>query len=448
MTRDDSACSSGGHVYNAVMFAAAFMAIVCGFGIFGAPPPVPAPSVVPFAGPKAPWLPRRQTQMKPNRMGVFDLKIWPPEPRAPQAFTLQAFARALTYLCGWMPTNRATRYATWILASSKLHGVDPTLLGALIYDASRCRPRMKASAGIGLARISLKMHLNHFKGRSYHYWIKEGGGWKPLHKTISEHLFYEGSLRHAKANIAFAAAFLAVFQAQCPAIDGAFRSVRHRHPVSHFVWGDRVRGTDAEDRILTARRRLIGYLKGSKPKVYGHFPGLKLVSPLDGAPRKLTSKVGDLRDGGRRRHRGIDFQSYEGEPVRAVAEGLVIAAGVDRRGAPIRNLKPKQAGRLPRGSLAPGGLVVLIRHPGGLVTANLHLRDYVVIKGQLVKRGQLIGHVGRTGIRAGAAHLHFELRFDGKRIDPIPFLDKLVISPMRTYRGRMLHYEERRRRRR
>jgi hypothetical protein len=409
----------------------------------------PKPQIVPNYGPKPPWQVRRSSKdLKPDGWGLINLRIWPAEPTSPPQIESDRFAKAIGHLCGWMPPKRAQRYANWILEASRKFAVDPMLVGGLIYASSGCRPRLKKSTGLGLTHIHLQMHLNFIRKRQYRYWVLDGGVWQKRLRDIKAHLFYDRSLLHAEANIVFTAAFLSIFKEQCPAIDGAFRSVRHRHHVSHFIWGDRVRGTDGEDRVLLARRRLIQAYTGHRARPLGEYKGLRLACPLDGCPRKLTGKMGDPRDGGRRRHRGIDFASDVGEPVRAVADGVVIAAGVDRFGPGIRNLPPEKAARLNKREMPSGGLVVLLAHEKGLRSAYLHLDDYRVRRGQRVKMGERIGSVGRTGIRAAPAHLHFELRENQKRIDPIPHLVPHVISPLKMFKGLGLDYDQKREKRR
>ena len=59
-----------------------------------------------------------------------------------------------------------------------------------------------------------------------------------------------------------------------------------------------------------------------------------------------------------------------------------------------------------------------------------------VVKGQRVTRGEVIGRVGRTGVKRSYAHLHFELRDGLTKVDPLPHLGALVIAPGQTWRGR------------
>lgn len=385
--------------------------------------------------------------MKPNGHGLVDIRLAPEEPPSPPTIEPERLAHALRQLCGWMPPQRPQKYATWMVEAAALFKIDPMLLGGLVYAQSQCRPKHKTPAGVGLTAIAEKMHLDHVRKRRYRYHVPgSAGGWAERHLDISRHLFYEGSFLQAKSNVYFAAALLRVWSEQCPHIDGSFGSVRHRHFVSHAYWGDRVRGTDAEDRILRARRRLIQYYRGASPTAGGVFGTELLVSPLDGGVRKLTSAMGDERDGGSRSHKGIDFSSTLGEPVRAVAAGTVTFAGVAERGRGSRSVTPTVAAGVDRGSLRPAGLFVMVRHASGLVSAYMHLDSYSVNAGDTVKAGQLIGRVGRTGMKRSAPHLHFELRWDGKHLDPVPHLGAMVIRPELTWRGFRMFLDRNKRR--
>jgi murein DD-endopeptidase MepM/ murein hydrolase activator NlpD len=99
--------------------------------------------------------------------------------------------------------------------------------------------------------------------------------------------------------------------------------------------------------------------------------------------------------GERHEHSGIDFAAPAGSPVRAAAAGTVAFAG-ERGGY---------------------GNLVIIRHPDGAETYYAHQRDLSVRTGQPVSAGQLVGTVGSTG-RSTGPHLHFELRRDGRPVDP------------------------------
>jgi len=118
--------------------------------------------------------------------------------------------------------------------------------------------------------------------------------------------------------------------------------------------------------------------------------------PLDTEKMKVGRGFG--RDNGRM-HNGIDLLAPKGTPVRATADGRCILAG-------------EQSGH---------GKVVIIEHAAGLSTLYSHLSERKVKQGQRVRQGDKIGEVGKTG-NATTFHLHYEVRRDGKPIDPRPYL--------------------------
>jgi murein DD-endopeptidase MepM/ murein hydrolase activator NlpD len=101
----------------------------------------------------------------------------------------------------------------------------------------------------------------------------------------------------------------------------------------------------------------------------------------------------------RRMHKGMDFSAPTGTPIYAPSDGKVIR--VDSRSAGY-------------------GKHIRIDHGFGYVTLYAHLSKYNVSRGQEVKRGDVIGFVGNTG-RSVAPHLHYEIRKDGKHLNPINF---------------------------
>ena len=67
------------------------------------------------------------------------------------------------------------------------------------------------------------------------------------------------------------------------------------------------------------------------------------------------------------------------------------------------------------------GNAVLIDHGGGVFSGYWHLTDITVSAGQAVQAGDLLGHVGTTGLSTGN-HLHWELRVNGFAVDPMQWL--------------------------
>jgi murein DD-endopeptidase MepM/ murein hydrolase activator NlpD len=119
--------------------------------------------------------------------------------------------------------------------------------------------------------------------------------------------------------------------------------------------------------------------------------------PVEGV---LTSKFG-VRDG--RRHDGIDIGAPEGTEIRAAADGTVLYSGDQQTGY---------------------GNLIIISHTKDMITVYAHNRENLVKENDEVKRGQVIGKVGRTG-RATGPHLHFEIRKRTKPRNPLFFLPKL-----------------------
>ncbi|MFC3096596.1 M23 family metallopeptidase [Alteraurantiacibacter palmitatis] len=120
-----------------------------------------------------------------------------------------------------------------------------------------------------------------------------------------------------------------------------------------------------------------------------------LLAPV---PGPVTSRYGMRRHpilGYRRMHAGLDFRAAHGTPIYAVTDGRVTFAG--RNGG--------------------HGNFVRLAHSGGLGTGYAHMSRIAVSHGQQVRRGQVIGYVGSTGLSTGP-HLHYEMYRNGQAIDP------------------------------
>lgn len=122
--------------------------------------------------------------------------------------------------------------------------------------------------------------------------------------------------------------------------------------------------------------------------------------PAKGARR--TSGFGPRRDPYRRSsrmHNGVDFAGPVGTPIYSTGEGVV-------------TFSARQRGY---------GIVVKIRHAFGFETVYAHLSKSRVKVGQRVARGDRIADMGNTG-RSTGSHLHYEIRIDGKPINPNKFI--------------------------
>lgn len=133
----------------------------------------------------------------------------------------------------------------------------------------------------------------------------------------------------------------------------------------------------------------------SSPPTPAAGGGGQFADPVPGGT--TLSVWGDPRDGGARRHQGIDIGAPRGTPVLAAASGTVKYS--------------TYSGRC--------GLGVSIDHGGGWRTVYCHLASSDVARGDTVTRGQRIGTVGNTGnAQTTPPHLHFEIRHNDAPVNP------------------------------
>jgi murein DD-endopeptidase MepM/ murein hydrolase activator NlpD len=131
------------------------------------------------------------------------------------------------------------------------------------------------------------------------------------------------------------------------------------------------------------------------------FAGIPQYRPAN--VEMLTSSYGVRRDpftGATAMHSGLDFRGPLGAPIYAAAQGRVSFVG------------PK----------AGYGNVVEITHGNGMVTRYAHMSAFHSRIGQAVAPGDVIGAIGSTG-RSTGPHLHFEVRINGRAVNPRPFLE-------------------------
>jgi Peptidase family M23/Transglycosylase SLT domain len=364
---------------------------------------------------------QRQRRVEgPLKRGIHELEDpsgWPAEP-VPLTVPVDAerFDAAVQLLCGEVAPEAGlpdvARVVREVSAETKS---DPFLMAALVYRESRCRPNLVSPAGVGILQIQPSMFRT--------------GAELPFARQDLD----RDRLLDPAHSLRLGAALLAMWEAEHVAIDRALGSTPHRTAVAHFFWGDRVWGTTSEDRTLTARRRLLEAYANPPVSFQPSSLDLPIVSPLDGAPRLGTSGLGADREGGERAHRGVDIDATIGEPVRAVADGVVQFAGVDMPGDhPAIGLFPRQLRRWRNRNLGPGGFFVRVLHAGAVRSGYFHLNSFRVVAGQTVQAGQIIGTVGRSGVKVSGSHLHFEVHEDGELRDPARFLHAYVLPPDQT----------------
>ncbi len=128
------------------------------------------------------------------------------------------------------------------------------------------------------------------------------------------------------------------------------------------------------------------------------------ISPIDAKDyKKITSGFGMRMHPVLKKemmHNGVDFSANEGTPIMVSANGTVRTAEF------IENY----------------GNRVIIDHGNGYSTSYSQMQKYLVEPGQTVKKGEIIGYVGSSGLST-APHLHYEIMKDGKYVDPKDYLN-------------------------
>lgn len=364
---------------------------------------------------------------------AMDPAVWPEEPPAPKIVEVEGMKRSLQLGCGQMPPDRLEKYAEGVIREAKRFEIDPFLLAALMVHQSQCRPRTPdRETRLGLTRIDVEMHAPHIRGGEYRYFLEEKGVWRQHALPMPEHRFNQWSVQKPLVNLYFAAAILSVWKKQCRDLDAAFNGSPHRHYISHWFFGDRVKESQPEDSVLAVRRRLLDYYMGVRPAAAGTYEGTPIFSPLHGAPRLVLDYFGNKRGNKTSPgHMGIDIPGLTGEPVMAVADGRISFAGVDLpQGESSRQTTPEEAAAIPVNALGKGGIWITLNHGNGFRTCYMHLDSLAVKTGDKVKAGDVIGTLGKTGTTTAGPHLHLEFRKgNGGREDPAVPLKRVLVNP-------------------
>ncbi|WP_070968977.1 M23 family metallopeptidase [Vibrio sonorensis] len=100
-------------------------------------------------------------------------------------------------------------------------------------------------------------------------------------------------------------------------------------------------------------------------------------------------------------HRGLDFAVNTGTPIYAPADGVVEVIRPSKKGS---------------------GNFLQLQHSYGFTTSYSHLNKFAVKRGEFVQKGDLIAYSGNSGLSSGP-HLHYEVRFVGRALDPRAFVD-------------------------
>ena len=140
--------------------------------------------------------------------------------------------------------------------------------------------------------------------------------------------------------------------------------------------------------VLASCSHTKGVVAGSRDGCYP-LPGAKVISPYK-------------NNRGSHRHTGVDLKTKANDPIYAVGDGVV-------------TMSKNYSGY---------GKCIIIKHADGTETLYAHNSKNYVKEGEKVRGGQKIALTGKTG-RATTEHLHFEVRRNGKPVNPMPLLEKL-----------------------
>ena len=152
-------------------------------------------------------------------------------------------------------------------------------------------------------------------------------------------------------------------------------------------------------RIRRESKRVSGVFGAVNPdRVWEH----SFLSPVPGAPTSGFGKRSILNGQPRSPHTGTDFDADEGTPVQAPNRGKVVLVS----------------------DLYYSGNTVILDHGQGLYSYFAHLSRFAVKEGEMVSPGDRVGDVGATG-RVTGAHLHWTVRLNGTRVDPLSLMEAL-----------------------
>lgn len=173
---------------------------------------------------------------------------------------------------------------------------------------------------------------------------------------------------------------------------------KKKFPVKRYYFPTELVELSPEDleRVVKEKEMLDQLWERVSPE--NHIEG-GFILPVTGEVKYNFGERRFMNDKERSPHTGVDIYAEEGTPVIASQSGMVVF----------------------KGNTFFGGNSLVIDHGLGIYTMYFHLKEILVEEGKLVKKGETIGTVGKTG-RATGPHLHWGVRITGSRADPVSLL--------------------------
>ncbi|QBZ82825.1 Murein DD-endopeptidase MepM [Hydrogenovibrio crunogenus] len=156
-----------------------------------------------------------------------------------------------------------------------------------------------------------------------------------------------------------------------------------------------------EDELLTDRVKIVQLTTLEKQIMLEDIPSGRPVKKYQGVSSSFGWRIHPVK-GTKEFHRGIDYRGKRGDGVIATASGTIEYAGYHKRSG--------------------YGRLIIISHDNGFKTLYGHMSKLHVKTGQVVKKGELIGEIGSSGLSSGP-HLHYEVSFVQRKLNPVPFIN-------------------------
>ena len=169
-------------------------------------------------------------------------------------------------------------------------------------------------------------------------------------------------------------------------------SVTLQQPESQSYKNLSFKRSEADSLLRTTIEEQEQYALSSSRQVAASMPGVYFFTPIRGL---VTSSYNHASG-----HFGVDVAAPKGHAIKAVLDGTIVFSGFT----------------------ADGGNVVYIQHANNIVSVYKHLSALLHKTGDHVKAGNTIGIIGNSGEYTDGPHLHFELWFNGRPMDPQEFI--------------------------